>query len=116
MSTFIVIALITSATVLAAAAKYAAAKLAAYTQSASGSKYAQYIGYGIQAVKLAEQAIPDTTSNKGAAKADYALKTFLARYEKETGQTVTSPVDVAQISALIEEALEIVKANGTLTK
>ena len=63
---------------------------------------------------IAPPAIPDTTENKGAAKADYALKTFLARYEKETGQTVTSPVDTAQISSLIEEALDLVKANGTL--
>jgi len=116
MSTTIIVALLTSATVLAAAAKYAGTKLAAYTQTAAGSKYAAYIGYGIQAVKIAEQAIPDDTANKGAAKADYALKTFLARYEKETGETVTSPVDVAQISALIEEALELVKANGTMTK
>lgn len=116
MSTTIIIALITSATVLAAAAKYAATKLSAYTKTAAGSKWADYLGYGIQAVKIAEQAIPDTTENKGAAKADYALKTFLARYEKETGQTVTSPVDVAQISSLIEEALDLVKANGTLAQ
>ena len=116
MSTTIIVALLTSATVLAAAAKYAGTKLAAYTQTAAGSKYAAYIGYGIQAVKIAEQVIPDETENKGAAKADYALKVFLKRYEEETGEAVKATVDVAQIRALIEEALEIVKANGTLAK
>lgn len=116
MSTTIIIALLTSAAVLAAAAKYAATKLAAYAKTEAGAKWSPYIGFALQAVKITEQAIPDGTPNKSLAKADYALKTFIERYEKETGQTVTSSVDVAQIRALIEEALEIAKANGTLAK
>ena len=116
MTTTLIIALITSATVIAAAAKYAATKTAAWLKTETGLKYKPYVGYAVVAVKLAEQAISDNTENKGAAKADFAFKTFVSRYEEATGEKVTTKVDIAQVKALIEEVLDTVKANGTLTK
>lgn len=51
------------------------------------SKYAMYWPFVIAAVNYAEKAIPDDTTNSGAAKADAALKEFIRMYQAETGKT-----------------------------
>ena len=51
------------------------------------SKYKPYLGLVIQAVKVAEKAIPDDSPNKSLAKANRALQEFNKLYEENTGST-----------------------------
>lgn len=113
MAYSVIIALVTSAAVIALVVKTGVDRLVAWLKTDTGLKWKPYVGYVMVAVKAAETAIPDGTENKSLAKLDYATKSIVARYEEATGEKVTS-VDVAQIKSLVEEVLQSLKDSGAL--
>lgn len=74
--------------------------LATWWQSSTGAKWKAYEGLAITAVKAAEKAIPDGTSNKALKRLDTALAMFVTKYEQATG-VKPSEKDIAQIENLI---------------
>jgi len=80
-----------------------------------GEKFKQYEGYAITAIKAAEKAIPDGVDNKGLARADFALKTFLSAYQKATGVNPNEK-DIAKIESWIAEIHSIIESSGILKK
>lgn len=80
---------------------------------AKDSRFKKFEPLLITAVKLAEQAVPDDTPNKGLARADAAMRYFVDQYAKVTGVTANKSVVEAAALALprIHEMLE---KDGTL--
>ncbi len=66
----------------------------------------QYWGLLYGAVKAAEKAIPDDAPNKGAQKLDYALRTFVDKYEAASGKKVETAAEYAEIENLLECAVD----------
>lgn len=87
--------------------------LVKWLASTQGQNWKNYEGYAITAVKAAEKAIPDDVANKGAAKLDYALKVFLAKYKAATG-IVPDAAITAKIEAWLSVIHEAVDEAGTL--
>lgn len=81
--------------------------------SATGQTWAKYEGWMITAVKAAEVAIPDGTTNAGLKRADKALRLFLERYTAATG-IVPNASALAEIENLIAVVHDRVEAEGTL--
>ena len=105
--------LLTTNTVIALVVGAAVTAAVAWFKTSNGQKFKAFEGYAITAVKLAESAIPDSVSNKGAQRLDFALKTFLSKYRAATG-VEPDPKTTAQIEswlAVIHDALE---ESGTL--
>lgn len=73
----------------------------------------KYEGLMISAVKMAEKIIFDDTANTAAARADAALKQFIAQYHQVYG-TMPDDATLVKVSAnmpLVHDALD---AEGTL--
>ena len=105
--------LLTTNTVIALVVGAAVTAAVAWLKTSQGQKFKTYEGYAITAVKLAEAAIPDTATNKGMQRLDFALKTFLSKYRSATGVEPDAKT-TAQIEswlAVIHDALE---ESGTL--
>lgn len=83
--------------------------------SKDGEKFKTYEGYAITAVKAAEKAIPDDSPNKGINRLNFALKTFVLKYEMATGVT-TKPEEVAKIEAWISTIHSALEGAGILSK
>ena len=75
--------------------------------------WAKYEGLMITAIKAAEKLIPDETSNTGLARADAAMRAFVAQYTSVEGKAPT-----ASLVTAVREALPVVhaklEANGNL--
>lgn len=71
-------------------------------------EWVKYEGFMISAVKYAEKQIPDETINAGLARADAALKAFIAAYERQYKTTPTDKlVDAVKLNLpLIHQMLE----------
>jgi hypothetical protein len=80
-----------------------------------GEKFKQYEGYAITAIKAAESLIPDDTKNRGAAKLDFALRTFLSKYERATG-TAPDAATAAKIESWITEIHTALDEAGAFNK
>ena len=89
--------------------------LAKWLATKDGAKFKQYEGYAITAIKAAEKAIPDGADNKSLAKADFAMREFLKRYEAATGVTA-KPEEVAKIESWISTVQSALDSAGILTK
>jgi len=87
--------------------------LAKWLATKDGAKFKAYEGYAITAIQAAEKAIPDTTENKGLAKADFALKAFLNKYQAATGVTA-KPEEVAKIESWISTIQSALDSAGIL--
>ena len=83
--------------------------------SKDSEAFKKYEGYAITAIKAAEKAIPDDIPNKGLNRLDFALKTFVSKYEMATGLT-TKPVEVAKIEAWISAVHSELEGAGILSK
>lgn len=68
-------------------------------------EWQKYEGTIIAAIKAAEKAIPDDTTNTSAARFDKALKLVLAVVEKNTGTDAS-----ANVIASVSEGISIVHA------
>ena len=82
----------------------------------NSDKFKQYKGYAIAAIKAAEKAIPDDTENKSARKLDFALRTFMGKYQAATGETPDEET-VGKIESwlsVIHRALEETSGLGSL--
>lgn len=85
------------------------------THNVSG-KFEQYKGYAIAAIKAAEKAIPDDAENKSTRKLDFALRTFMGKYQAATGETPDEET-VGKIESwlsVIHRALEETSGLGSL--
>ena len=80
-----------------------------------GDKFKAYQGYAITAIKAAESMIPDDTKNRGAAKLDFALRTFLSKYERATG-TAPDAATAAKIESWITEIHTALEESGAFNK
>lgn len=91
----------------------AVAYITKFLASAQGLQWKKYEGLAITAVKMAELAVPDDTTNKGAKRLDTALKFFLDKYESSTG---VKPNDkaIGEISSLLSLVHEKLEADDTL--
>lgn len=71
-------------------------------------EWIKYEGFMISAVKFAEKEIPDGTINAGLARADAALKAFIAAYERQYKAHPTQKlVDAVKLNMpLIHQMLE----------
>lgn len=76
-------------------------------------KFKSYEGYAITAIQAAEKAIPDDTPNKGLAKADFALRIFLDKYQAATG-VKAKPEEVAKIESWISTIHSALDSAGIL--
>lgn len=102
--------LLSSNTVIGLVVGALVVSLVKWLSTGSAAKYKTYEGYAITAVRLAEKAIPDDTQNKGLARLDYALQTFLAKYKAATGvvpdEALTAQIEswIATIHNALDEA------------
>lgn len=87
--------------------------LAGWFMSATGLKWKRFEGWAVTAVKAAEKAIPDDTPNKGLARFDKAMLTFLAKYRDATG-TEPNKEALAAIENLLNEVHAKLEGNGQL--
>lgn len=92
-----------------------------YAAKHPDAAFVKYYGLVIQAVKCAELAIPDDTSNKALARANQFMKEFCAFYEKETGATPSEALKawanrVKEIAILEIDKVKAAKASTTTTE
>lgn len=73
-----------------------------------------YEGAIVQAVKLAEKAIPDDTANAGLLRLDYALKWALKIFEETNGRRARA-AEVASLKDGISVIHAELEASGNLT-
>lgn len=109
----VVLAIVTSEWFMVAVIGLAVRWLAGWWLTATGSRWRKYEGWIVTAVKAAEVAIPDGTSNAGLRRADWALKLFLERYTAATGTTPNAAA-LVEIENLIAVVHDRVEAEGTL--
>lgn len=75
--------------------------------------WAEYEGTLIAAVKFAEKSIDDSTTNKGLARLDAALKYALTVYESAKGRKATQ-AEVAQLTNGLQIVHAELEAGGQL--
>ena len=81
----------------------------------NGKKFTSYEGYAVTAIRLAEKAIPDSTTDKGLARLDYALKLFIEKCTAATG-VVPDEALTAQIENWIAAIHNALDESGVLGK
>ena len=77
-----------------------------------GEKFKQYEGYAVASIKAAENTSTDDTENRGAAKLDFALRTFLSKYESAIG-TMPDAETVARIESWLIAVHTSLEESGT---
>ncbi len=81
--------------------------------TSQGASFKKYEGLLMTAIKAAEKLIPDDTPNKGAARADHAMKLFVEEYERVTG--VSADQKVVEAAALaIPRIHALLESGGNL--
>lgn len=70
--------------------------------------WAKYRGTILSAVKLAEKEIPDTSTNAGLLKLDWALKRIVEAVEKVEARKLTPPeiADLTEGISIVHDAAE----------
>ena len=85
----------------------------------NGKKFTSYEGYAVTAIRLAEKAIPDSTTDKGLARLDYALKLFIEKFTAATGvvpdEALTAQIEnwIATIHNALDESGALKKSSDT---
>jgi hypothetical protein len=87
--------------------------LVKWLKTEHGEKFAAYEGWAIAAVKAAEKYIQDDTPDKGLRRLDYAMKTFLAKYETVSGKAPNAE-EIAKIESWICTVHEVLEEAGAL--
>lgn len=77
------------------------------------TKWKEYVGYAIQAVRYAEKQIPDDTPNAGMKRFDQALKHVLQVWERVEGRQATEK-EAAQLGNLVNKAHAEIKGDVDL--
>lgn len=97
-------------TAIAAAAVYLVAKL--FTAKPA---WKQFEGLMITAIKIAEKAIPEGTSNKSLARADFAMQEFIRQYESTYAWAPSTALRQA-VKANLPLVHNMLEETGTLKK